>query len=801
MNLATAPPAFSIEDRIMQSRIILQALLFTFLLSSENVGQDGILSHEFSSFPGVATRHEDSSENVGQDGILSQQKPNHTNVAIAKPEDDFETKQREGLSKNPEGVVFTLRLAGGKTQFKRGEAIGLVLEFSSSLPKTFRMEGATYDRSGRLDLDKFHLDRQEGIVDPMRDYRRGMGGGLRSDPDLSEKPSLIHYDLNEWFRFDRVGTYRLYLTSPRVYRIQEFVNVKRESLAVTSNLIEFEVVASDPEWASAQFEQALRTLDSKEIEAYRAASRVLRFLGTKEAIREMVRRLCDQDNPYGFEFRFGLTGAPQRDFVIEEMEERLVAADQPVTSDYLNLLMSLKVMPQFADYSSDRVRQDPKLAEDLRQRWNDAHSQVEKKYLERLAASVTRKNGKARAVTISTLLEQDGKPIASSWKLPEVSAIFNELPIDTRYGYLLSRWKRIASPSMLPILRQIYEHPPQIMARDLCTIALRRIYDLSPEEGRKLILAEIQRPTPRVSTQTLRMLPEQTLPELDNVLAENLEKEDGDKFVISDLIERYASPSILPRVRLFMEEKLGRWACDIQSSLLAYSLRSDPSSGGDLLRRAMQLRKDTGCYRGLLRDVAKRHSNAELEQAAIEFLDDPDLEVVIDAVMMLGQYGSAAAEDALWRRLEEWREQWAGRSHELLAAQDDAMRRQGGLEFALRTAISHSPAWLADARKLERLKQLCVTEEERRQVDNWKTLWTGEIRISYSPNADRWGSAMVAQYESQSLAAMKEKLLQFPKGTTFRWMPTNPGYLDEERETVYVEVKAFLEGRGMKLVR
>src|SRR5215475_9151431 len=40
-------------------------------LSSENVGQDGIVSHDFSSFQGVATRHEGSSENVGQDGIVS----------------------------------------------------------------------------------------------------------------------------------------------------------------------------------------------------------------------------------------------------------------------------------------------------------------------------------------------------------------------------------------------------------------------------------------------------------------------------------------------------------------------------------------------------------------------------------------------------------------------------------------------------------------------------------------------------------------------------------------------------------
>src|SRR5215475_9856196 len=39
--------------------------------SSDNVGQDAILSHAFSSFQGVITRHEGSSDNVGQDAILS----------------------------------------------------------------------------------------------------------------------------------------------------------------------------------------------------------------------------------------------------------------------------------------------------------------------------------------------------------------------------------------------------------------------------------------------------------------------------------------------------------------------------------------------------------------------------------------------------------------------------------------------------------------------------------------------------------------------------------------------------------
>jgi hypothetical protein len=41
------------------------------------------------------------------------------------------------------------------------------------------------------------------------------------------------------------------------------------------------------------------------------------------------------------------------------------------------------------------------------------------------------------------------------------------------------------------------------------------------------------------------------------------------------------------------------------------------------------------------------------------------------------------------------------------------IRLQTGLEQAPRMALSHSPAWLADLKKLERLKRLCMTQNER----------------------------------------------------------------------------------------
>lgn len=48
---------------------------------------------------------------------------------------------------------------------------------------------------------------------------------------------------------------------------------------------------------------------------------------------------------------------------------------------------------------------------------------------------------------------------------------------------------------------------------------------------------------------------------------------------------------------------------------------------------------------------------------------------------------------------------------------------------------------------------------------------------------------------------MKEKLLQFPKGTVFKFKTThNPG--DGSRpEEVFQEIKSYLEENGMKLER
>jgi hypothetical protein len=197
------------------------------------------------------------------------------------------------------------------------------------------------------------------------------------------------------------------------------------------------------------------------------------------------------------------------------------------------------------------------------------------------------------------------------------------------------------------------------------------------------------------------------------------------------------------------------------------------------------------------------HASQDLEKLAIEFLDDPDPEVVIDAAAMLGQNGSGGAEEALWRRFEKWHQEWNGREQELKVdyPDDNPIRIQTSVEQALRMALSNSPAWLADSKKLESLKRLCVTQNERQQVDQLIQRWSSGIEIRFAPAENEWGNAEVAQYNLPSLSALKKKLAQFPKGRVFKWAPFNDGYLDEEKQKLFRELESFLGERVARIVK
>jgi len=748
----------------------------------------------------------------------------------ARQRDLFLLENNQKRAQNPAGVKFTLRLKDKQTQFRQGEIIRLELSFSSPKAKTFILDNAGYDRSGRLEIDTFVLDHKDGTVDPLYDYFNSglfvfMGGGLRGMPELSDKPEVMTTDLNEWIRFDKPGHYRLYVVSGRVGKKRNLDDrYGNHSSAVVSNIVEFDILPADEKWASQKLNEGLAALVRKDAD-HRPACRTLRFLGTMAAASEMVKRFRGEDRNCDFEYNFGLISSPHRDFVIRAMERALSSPEQPVISSFVSTLALFSFttqatsIPPYPKENDEQIKQWQ--AEMLQRR--HSYDQVVLNYLRQLVGAIPQKQGEARATSLQTLLDYQASIKTSDLAqlqnlLATMPDVFSRLPLDAQIRLLTYQWKPIASAAMLPVLRETYnqsdDKTDSYQRRELRSIALLRFYELSPEEGRRLIIDEIGRPKPSVNQNVLRSLPDETLPELDDLLATNLEETrqpngSGDIEAISDLIERYATAGIFARVRAVYEGPgVGRWACRIQASLLAYILRADPATGGELLNRALAARSKnlTRCYASTLTDVARLHISAEVEDAADASLEESDPEMVSQAASVLGQYGSADAEEKLWQRLQKWHEEMQSRAEDLSkqnpgvpAFGSSALSAQAMIEQALRNALSHGQAWLSDLQKLKRLRALCLTDGGRNEVDNMIRGWNQQIYVGLSPFGDQPYSISVAHYQLDSLESLKQKLLQFPPGTLFTWSNTSGNHDQQRAQELFQQLKSYLEERGMKL--
>jgi len=310
------------------------------------------------------------------------------------------------LAQDESGVSLTIRFADGSSRFYVGEIIPVELSFKASILDMYDMEMRNYDRSGRLNIEGFH------VMPPGRDpleryYSTGafMGGGLGGARELSSEPQVMREDLNEWAALDKPGHYSLYVTSGRVTRRTPS---KAEPLELRSNDLEFDVVAADAAWQQQTLSTAVATLNigsSTEAEKT-AALRVLRFLDTPASIHELVFFLGTRGDRSGWNEIAGLAGSRYQNLVVEEFERQMSTPDIALTADYLYILAKLKVQ-------LDHGHLPPYPEKDAEQQkiWNE-RMQAREKELKKLQDSlydktamlVASKRGEAKAQTVQTLL-------------------------------------------------------------------------------------------------------------------------------------------------------------------------------------------------------------------------------------------------------------------------------------------------------------------------------------------------------------------------------------------------------------
>jgi hypothetical protein len=645
-------------------------------------------------------------------------------------------------------------------------------------------------------------------------------------------------------RFDKPGKYRLYVVSNRNCHIRgkNENHLLENHFSVTSDIIEFTIIPTDPEWAAKQFQSAKRDLDfpppfnpnnfafGNEI----SPRRIMSFLGTEESTRYIVQHFENQ-----YEFMFGLIGSPIRSVVVREMEKGLEDPDRSVTAVYLSMLSNcayvLKHSPD-ARYSNEKdtakimLLQDGEASKD-----HVGHIAMLKVYAKQLATAIPNKKGSAKSSSLLTLLkvtrswQKEIRSSLSSELLEKISSditqLFFDFPPNEQGSLLAGQWAWIKQhKGIMPLLERYYQtryasDNTDTISAGSSGIGLQRIFELDPSKGRELILKEIANPSGRVPFYTLALLPDKTLPDMDDAIATAMEKSQKGNLNLTSiqmqLLNRYGTSAILPRIKAAFHEKYWPASCDLQAPVISYFFRVDPAYGTDALEQA--LLPSSRCYKSLLGSLAPLHYGPEIEALAIRRLDDPDPEVVADSVRTLGEYGSAQAEAPLWKRFEKWHEEWKDKADQLQRTDFPVQKvvtgqittaksgRPPELETARRLesyfadALARAPGWFADAEKLKRIQSLCFITEEHQELGYYVLLAEAPRKVLSLEG----GTLVAAQYYlHEPLDKIKAKLAQFPKGTIFLLQPALGFFGDEDREEALLkELKPFLEEHGMILER
>jgi hypothetical protein len=671
------------------------------------------------------------------------------------------------------GAVLSIRFADGSSRFHVGEVIPLELSFNAALPDAYQYSTANYDRSGRLDMERFHVT--PSGRDPLLDYYSSMQvmvmGSLSSSGVLAGAPYVIHDQLNEWVAPDKPGHYSVFVTSGRVNHAGPETY---EPMTLQSNSLEFDVVEADPAWQQETLRIAISTLDDKSTtpEQKAAAVRVLRFLDSPGSIHELVRLLGTHAERGHWDEMAGLAGSRFQKLVVSELERGIDSPDVALTQDYLYIFPKLKQMleqPALPPYPQKDAAQQ-KIWQAASNAHNKQFNELADALCEKAAALAPGKSPAARVETVTTLLMRPtrepgtARPLANI-PVDEVASTFLNISGDAQANLLSGFWARLKIPAMAEPLETIAREP-DLKLQMLRDLVIRRLYDLNPKAATPIILDEIAHPHVdngmfTVNSETLGMLPNETLPQFDEILAARLaQKESRTHGLDAQLVARYSTSAILAKVKATYESELGQWDCITEDGFVLYFLRADSDYGVKRLAVA-----PSSCMTNSLPAVIKMHRWSEVEPGIIARLNGTDLNREGQAAATLATYGSAQSEAAVWDRLRRFHAQWVDHADELVYRPD--MPREANealtLHGALFQAIGTSKAWFLTDEKITALESLAVGWE-RDSLKQWR--WTSPVGLSVYLQDGRTAWS-IKQVTASDLPSLLAKIAQYPAGTEF----------------------------------
>jgi hypothetical protein len=469
-------------------------------------------------------------------------------------------------------------------------------------------------------------------------------------------------------------------------------------------------------------------------------------------------------------------GFPDHSKVIAAMHAQMDSPSHPITEEYLNTLADLETASQDKrSFSPEHIGDDDAQQAALAEYWRVRQSKVDAGWAAAVALA-GRKTGTARALTISELLKSDA--LVAKQSNPELRRmlipVWTELPVETLNDLLAFRWEQIGGPEWIPVLRKIATSA----ATDAKYTdhldrgsALLHLYELSPQEGRELILREIGEAHGDIEIDVLGRLPEKDLPEFDAALVQRLRFNRARQIDVS-LLDRYATAAILNEVQAEFELEIGRKTlCGQEAAFLRYFLRVAPEYGAEQVKYVLDHPELTcGTFRF---DQLKQYLRLpKVEQMALTQLEQASPSVAAFTSEALSRFGSPNSEAALWSRLEELHTKQKDQPGSELDPEASTMNSDadGQLEYALVHALTNAQAWCLDEKRLKRLQDLAspsaLTNSVLSTAERTLALKEFETRIGWWEfDAPGWS---VGWYRGAGVAFLEEKVAELPAGSRLK---------------------------------
>src|SRR5215475_13479439 len=469
-------------------------------------------------------------------------------------------------------VQVRLSLAAKKSVYRTGEPIRLALSFTSDTDG-YQLNMTTTKPASPV--DEILLTPDEGVSHWLDEYsgKRRYAPDHMSMQNLTTTPAIVELTLNDLFRFDRPGKYTVQVKTSRVSR-PEKPNDFGRLIRLTTNEVSFEVI----EMSKVEEEQEVRRLSAlldstRDWKEEARISEEISYLSGEASTRELARRYVTPQGRSGNYFQsiqLGLFIARDRALVVQLLEGALRDPNTPATHQLLHTLPRLRLLQEGREPPTIDAGFVVEGAQEQRR-----SLEILEEYLRELTLSLPKRTGKSRTTTATTILMNLPKePDRAAQMLGDARKVilqeFDSLsPFDQEY-LLRVYWAKLRDPSLQPAIERILtteRHPQGSIIR---ASALKRLMELDLERSRAFVVTELRDPASVVDLEVLEALKDETLPEADDALLEQIRrlaplKQPRDSVFLRHktlLAARYASPAIYDSLMEVYQNWGAKWEPD-----------------------------------------------------------------------------------------------------------------------------------------------------------------------------------------------------------------------------------------------